>query len=81
MNLALLLKYQRRKRKKYVISALLSLLKEKRKSKTCTMYVTFTVRQTYSGPEFFLKSPCDAKETFEAKLVKSNVNQFHEYNF
>jgi len=49
MNLALLLKYQRRKRKKYVISALLSLLKEKRKSKTC-MYVTFTVRQTYSGP-------------------------------
>lgn len=45
MNLALLLKYQRRKRKKYVISALLSLLKEKRKSKTC-MYVTFTVRQT-----------------------------------
>lgn len=53
MNLALLLKYQRRKRKKYVISALLSLLKEKRKSKTCTMYVTFTVRQTYSGPEFF----------------------------
>lgn len=57
MNLALLLKYQRRKRKKYVISALLSLLKEKRKSKTC-MYVTFTVRPTYSGPEFFLKSPC-----------------------
>ena len=53
MNLALLLKYQRRKRKKYVISALLSLLKEKRKSKTCTMYVTFTVWQTYSGPEFF----------------------------
>jgi len=42
MNLALLLKYQRRKRKKYVISALLSLLKEKRKSKTCTIPLSKT---------------------------------------
>ena len=38
MNLALLLKYQRTKRKKYVISALLSLLKENLK-RVCMLHL------------------------------------------